>query len=156
MLVLSVVVAALAAYLLGNLNGAVCMSAIIAHEDVRDQGSGNAGLTNFIRNYGAGKALYVILIDGGKAAIACVNAGAQARAMERILPLLTEEEADVARRGKNAHPHHAAPKNQDVIDYHQATGLEALVGYLYLTGQEERLLTLFQASQEGSECPVQK
>jgi len=75
MLVLSVVVAALAAYLLGNLNGAVCMSAIIAHEDVRDQGSGNAGLTNFIRNYGAGKALYVILIDGGKAAIACVNAG---------------------------------------------------------------------------------
>jgi len=91
-----------------------------------------------------------------KDAIACVNAGAQARAMERILPLLTEEEADVARRGKNAHPHHAAPKNQDVIDYHQATGLEALVGYLYLTGQEERLLTLFQASQEGSECPVQK
>lgn len=91
-----------------------------------------------------------------KDAIACVNAGAQARAMERILPLLTEEEADVARRGKNAHTHHAAPKNQDVIDYHQATGLEALVGYLYLTGQEERLLTLFQASQEGSECPVQK
>ncbi len=91
-----------------------------------------------------------------KDAIACVNAGAQARAMERILPLLTEEEADVARRGRNAHPHHAAPKNQDVIDYHQATSLEALVGYLYLTGQEERLLLLFQASQEGSECPVHK
>lgn len=91
-----------------------------------------------------------------KDAIACVNAGAQARAMERILPHLTEEEADVARRGRNAHPHHAAPKNQDAIDYHQATGLEALVGYLYLTGQEERLLTLFKISQEESECPVQR
>ena len=83
-----------------------------------------------------------------KDAIACVNAGAQARAMERILPALTEEEADVARRGRNAHPHHGAPKNQDVIDYHQATSLEALVGYLYLTGQEERLLELFRLSQE--------
>lgn len=83
-----------------------------------------------------------------KDAIACVNAGAQARAMERILPALTEEEADVARRGRNAHPHHGAPKNQAVIDYHQATSLEALVGYLYLTGQEERLLELFRLSQE--------
>ena len=86
-----------------------------------------------------------------KEAIACVNAGAQARAMARILPLLTEEEADVARRGRNAHPHHAAPKNQDAMDYHQATSLEALVGYLYLTGQEERLLELFRRSQEEGE-----
>lgn len=85
-----------------------------------------------------------------KDAVACVNAGAQARAMERILPHLTAEEADVARRGRNAHPHHAAPKNQDAIDYHHATGLEALVGYLYLTGQEARLLELFRISQEGS------
>lgn len=91
-----------------------------------------------------------------KEAIACVNAGAQARAMERILPLLTQEEADVARRGRNVHPHHAAPRNQDAADYHQATGLEALVGYLYLTGQEERLLQLFQISQEESTCPQQK
>ena len=91
-----------------------------------------------------------------KDAIACVNAGAQAVSMQRILPLLTEEEADVARRGRNAHPHHAAPKNQDVVDYHHATALEALVGYLYLTGQEERLLELFRLSQEGSTCPVQK
>ena len=75
MLVYSAIIAAVAAYLLGNLNGAVCMSAIVAHEDVRIHGSGNAGLTNFIRNYGAGKALYVILIDGGKAIIASVNAG---------------------------------------------------------------------------------
>ena len=91
-----------------------------------------------------------------KEAIACVNAGAQARAMARILPLLTEEEGDVARRGRNVHPHHAAPKNQDAADYHQATALESLVGYLYLTGQEERLLELFCFSQEGSTCPAQK
>lgn len=84
-----------------------------------------------------------------KEAIACVNAGAQAKAMARILPVLTEEEADVARRGRNAHPHHGAPKNQDAFDYHQATALEALMGYLYLTGQEERLLQLFMASQEN-------
>ncbi|MBQ2952075.1 MAG: ribonuclease III [Clostridia bacterium] len=89
-------------------------------------------------------------------AIACVNAGAQSRAMARIWPMLTPDEADVARRGRNAHPHHAAPKNQDAADYHQATALEALVGYLYLTGQEDRLLELFRCSQEESACPDQK
>ncbi len=88
-----------------------------------------------------------------KEAVACVNAGAQAKAMQRILPLLTEEEGDIARRGKNVHPHHAAPKNQDAVDYHHATALEALVGYLYLTGQEERLLELFRVSQEDAPCP---
>ena len=75
MLVYAAIIAGLTAYLLGNLNGAVCVSAIIAHDDVRSHGSGNAGLTNFIRNYGAGKALYVILIDGGKAIISCLNGG---------------------------------------------------------------------------------
>lgn len=83
-----------------------------------------------------------------KEAISRVNAGAQAKALECIQPYLTEIEADVARRGRNAHPHHAAPKNQDAIDYHHATALEALVGYLYLTGQEERLTELFRISQE--------
>ncbi len=75
MLIYASIIAAIAAYLLGNLNGAVCISAIIAHEDVRTQGSGNAGLTNFIRNYGRGSAIYVVLIDGGKAVIACLAAG---------------------------------------------------------------------------------
>ncbi len=59
-------------YLLGNLNGAVCISKLVAHEDVRSHGSGNAGLTNFIRNYGASKSLSVIVIDGGKATLACL------------------------------------------------------------------------------------
>ena len=69
-----IVVTVLVGYMLGNLNGAVCMSALM-HDDVRSHGSGNAGLTNFIRNYGARRATYVILIDAGKAALACVAGG---------------------------------------------------------------------------------
>ena len=70
----SIFIGMLASYLLGNLNGAVCMSALM-HDDVRSHGSGNAGLTNFVRNYGAGQAAYVILIDAGKAAVACLLTG---------------------------------------------------------------------------------
>ena len=72
-LVYSCVIASLVSYLLGNLNGAVCVSALM-HDDVRSHGSGNAGLTNFIRNYGAGRSLLVILIDVGKAVLACLAA----------------------------------------------------------------------------------
>lgn len=71
----AIVITVLVGYLLGNLNGAVCMSNLVAHEDVRNQGSGNAGLTNFIRNYGAASSVSVILIDGGKAALACLSGG---------------------------------------------------------------------------------
>ena len=71
----AIIITVLVGYLLGNLNGAVCMSNLVAHEDVRNQGSGNAGLTNFIRNYGAAKSVSVILIDGGKAALACLAGG---------------------------------------------------------------------------------
>ena len=70
----SVLIAVLVAYFLGNLNGSVCMSALM-HDDVRTHGSGNAGLTNFVRNYGANKAVLVILIDAGKAVLACAAAG---------------------------------------------------------------------------------
>ncbi len=73
-MVYSALIALLVAYFLGNLNGAVCMSQL-KHDDVRSHGSGNAGLTNFIRNYGAGQALYVILIDAGKAVLACLVMG---------------------------------------------------------------------------------
>ena len=68
----SILITMLAAYLLGNLNGAVCMSSLLAHDDVRNHGSGNAGLTNFVRNYGAVKGLAVFAIDGGKTAVACM------------------------------------------------------------------------------------
>ncbi len=70
----SIVIAILVSYFLGNLNGAVLVSAML-HDDVRSHGSGNAGLTNFIRNYGGGKALYVLAIDGGKAVLSCLAAG---------------------------------------------------------------------------------
>ena len=73
-MVYSIVIAVLTSYLLGNLNGAVCISALM-HDDVRSHGSGNAGLTNFIRNYGIGQAVYVILIDAGKAFLACLVSG---------------------------------------------------------------------------------
>ena len=67
-----IVLAALGSYLLGNLNGAVIVSRLTAHEDVRSHGSGNAGLTNFIRNYGVRTAALVVLIDVGKAVAACL------------------------------------------------------------------------------------
>ena len=74
-MILSIVMTAVAAYLLGNLNGAVVISRIVAHEDVRTKGSGNAGLTNFTRNYGAHTSVFVILIDVGKAVAACLLGG---------------------------------------------------------------------------------
>ena len=67
-------IAALTCYFLGNHNGAVCVSAMLG-DDVREHGSGNAGLTNFIRNYGAGRSALVILIDVCKAILACLLAG---------------------------------------------------------------------------------
>jgi len=76
-------------------------------------------------------------------AVAQVNAGAQARALSRLMPHLTPEERAVQRRGQNSHAKHAPPKNQDPADYDNATGLEALLGYLYLSGQWERILELF-------------
>lgn len=74
-MILSIIVASIAAYLLGNLNGAVLISRLIADEDVRKKGSGNAGLTNFTRNYGSTKAIFVVLIDMGKAVISCLVGG---------------------------------------------------------------------------------
>ncbi|MBR2047937.1 MAG: glycerol-3-phosphate acyltransferase [Oscillospiraceae bacterium] len=71
---LNILVAALTAYLLGNLNGAVSMS-MMMHDDVRSHGSGNAGLTNFVRNFGAASSVFVILIDMGKAVLACLAGG---------------------------------------------------------------------------------
>ena len=71
---LRILVTALACYFLGNHNGAICVSAML-HDDVREHGSGNAGLTNFIRNYGASRSLLVIAIDVLKAVLACVLGG---------------------------------------------------------------------------------
>lgn len=72
---LSIVIAALVSYLLGNLNGSVTISNLMAHDDVRQHGSGNAGLTNFFRNFGGWNTLLVMLIDVGKTVLACLMAG---------------------------------------------------------------------------------
>lgn len=76
-----------------------------------------------------------------KAKTAVVNAKIQARMMEALMEELTEEERAVYKRGRNAKPHTVA-KNASVNDYRKATGLEALFGYLYLSGQEDRILEL--------------
>ena len=71
----NIIIAALAAYMLGNLNGAFLAGQRIAGEDIRKKGSGNAGLTNFIRSYGASSAVTVVLTDMGKAVLACFVGG---------------------------------------------------------------------------------
>lgn len=79
-----------------------------------------------------------------KQAVRMVSAAAQARMLEAIEPELTEQEADITRRGRNAQAKHAAPKHADPVDYAHATGLEALWGYLYVTKQTDRLDTLIR------------
>ena len=74
--------------------------------------------------------------------IQIVSAAAQAEAARRLLPFLTETESAVYRRGRNSHSH-AAPKSVTAVEYHAATGLEALFGWLYLCGRTERLSALF-------------
>ncbi len=70
-----ILITVLVGYMLGNLNGAVLMSSLMANEDVRSKGSGNAGLTNFARNYGGLGSLGVLAIDAGKAVLACLAGG---------------------------------------------------------------------------------
>lgn len=79
-----------------------------------------------------------------KEATKMVKAQAQAEAAQKILPLLTEEEMSVFKRGRNAHTNHKA-KNASEGDYHYATAVEALFGYLYLKGEIDRLRELFSA-----------
>ena len=74
-MVLPILITAVVAYFLGNFNGAIIVSKLIANEDVRTKGSGNAGLTNFTRNSGARASIFVILIDVGKAVAACLLGG---------------------------------------------------------------------------------
>ena len=76
--------------------------------------------------------------------IKLVNAVSQSAAVEKILPLLTEDEAAVYRRGKNAKVEHI-PKGATVMQYNMATGLEALFGWLYLKGETSRINERFEA-----------
>ena len=76
-----------------------------------------------------------------------VSAPAQAARVERLLPLLTEEETDFYRRGRNAHVN-GVPKNATREQYSKATGLECLFGTLYLLGRRDRINELFLQSME--------
>ena len=78
-----------------------------------------------------------------KETVARVNARAQHEAAERILPVLTEEESAVYRRARNTKVH-SVPKNASLAEYHSATGLEALFGWLWLKGMDGRIMELFE------------
>lgn len=76
-----------------------------------------------------------------KSAVDFVKAGNQAYYLKKIEDNLTEEEKDIVRRGRNSKS--TPPKNADYMDYKYATGFEALVGYLYLNKEKERIFELF-------------
>ena len=108
-----------------------------------------------------GDAVFEILVRGwlcahGKATgkglhqatIALVRAESQAEKAQRILPLLTEEEAAVFRRGRNAQVH-SIPTHASRAQYGEATALEALLGWLWLKGRKDRIGQLFDNMMEG-------
>lgn len=80
--------------------------------------------------------------DLHRATVKYVSAPAQAAMAQKILPLLTQEEQDVFRRGRNTAPH-SVPKGASRGEYQAATALEALFGWLYLQGRTQRLNELF-------------
>ena len=88
--------------------------------------------------------------DLHKATVAYVAAPAQAARAQRILPMLTQEEEDVFRRGRNTAPH-SIPKAASRGEYQTATALEALFGWLYLQGRTQRLNELFSAMMEDND-----
>ena len=86
--------------------------------------------------------------DLHRAAVAYVSAPAQAAAIARLQPYLTEEEQKVYHRGRNAHVH-STPSGCTIAQYHAATGLEALFGYLWLSGRAARVQELFNVVLEN-------
>lgn len=72
-----------------------------------------------------------------------VKAQAQAQVLTKIEEILTEEEKEIVRRGRNAQNHHL-PKNSSLTEYSKATAFEALIGYLYLSKQDERLSQILE------------
>ncbi|MDR0862943.1 MAG: ribonuclease III [Oscillospiraceae bacterium] len=85
-----------------------------------------------------------------RATVGYVSARAQSAAMSRILPLLTDSERETYIRGRNAHVK-TVPRGASHAEYHAATGLEALFGYLYLKGNIDRVNALFDIVIDESE-----
>lgn len=90
-----------------------------------------------------------------KLAVERVRASYQSMAYELIEPMLTEDEADIMRRGRNANGNHI-PKSSNPADYRRATGLEALFGYLHLIGDKSRIDELFEVIYLAGEKDVGK
>lgn len=85
--------------------------------------------------------------DMHRKTVAMVKAPAQAAAAEKLLPMLTQEETAIYKRGRNAHVN-SVPQHAELAQYHAATGLEALFGWLYLQGETERINRLYAAITE--------
>lgn len=102
---------------------------------------GDSVMDMFVRTYFATTTHEVVQNLNNKA-VKIVNASSQAKILSEISEFLTDEEKDVARRGRNAKSA-TKPKHADVTDYRLATGLEALLGYLFVSGQTERLCEIF-------------
>ena len=88
-----------------------------------------------------------------RAAVELVRAPAQAERAAKILPLLTDEELAVFKRGRNAHVH-SVPHSASRSDYLKASALECLLGYLYLHGRRERINALFAVMMEEEEHAI--
>lgn len=86
--------------------------------------------------------------DLHKLTVSIVNAPAQAAAMEKLLPVLTDDEMAVYKRGRNTKVN-SVPQKADIGQYHAATGLEALFGWLYLQGYTDRINELYATCAEG-------
>ena len=98
---------------------------------------GDAVWELFVRNHLVRKGLNVHHMHSE--CIRMVNAKAQASFVEVLNGEFTPEEAELIRRGRNAHSHHPVPKNQSPEDYAMATAFETLIGYLSVTGKDERI-----------------
>ena len=83
-----------------------------------------------------------------KECVKLVNARAQADIMRMLDTICSEEEREIVRRGRNSHPGHTVPHNQNPEDYALSTGFEALFGFLYLTGNDERIKQIIQIIKE--------
>ena len=92
---------------------------------------------------------HTALLDLHKSTVKMVKASAQAAAAEKLLDVLDGDELAIYKRGRNAHVH-TVPKNADIGQYHAATGLEALFGWLYLQGKLERINRLFTVIMENT------
>ena len=88
-----------------------------------------------------------------RAAVGYVSAGAQTAMSEAIAPMLNEKEKRIVRRGENARPP-SISKNADPVKHEKATGFEALLGYLYLKGDENRLIGIMNAAAAAAEAGI--